>query len=84
VRLIYTIDQVFADPQVQHLQMARTVHHPELGDIAIVEQAIPLSRTTAELKTATAGLGEHTDQVLAELARTPDEIAKLHAEGVVL
>jgi len=29
---IHAMDQVFADPQVQHLQMAPRVHHPELGD----------------------------------------------------
>lgn len=80
---IYAMDQVFADPQVQHLQMGPKVTHPELGEIALVGQAIKLSRTPAELKTATAGFGEHTDQVLAELGRTPDEIAALHAEGVV-
>ena len=28
---IYTIDQTFADPQVQHLEMARPVDHPKLG-----------------------------------------------------
>ena len=80
---IYSMDQVFADPQVRHLGMAAKVAHPELGEIALVGQAIKLSRTPAELKTATAGLGEHTDQVLAELGRTPEQIAALHAEGVV-
>ena len=80
---IYSMDQVFADPQVQHLGMGPTVTHPQLGEIALVGQAIKLSRTPAELKTATAGLGEHTDEVLAELGRTPEQIAALRAEGVV-
>src|ERR671933_404923 len=30
---IYTIAQVFNDPQVQHLEMAQTVQHPVLGPI---------------------------------------------------
>ena len=80
---IYAMDQVFADPQVQHLAMAQTVTHPELGDIQIVGQAIKLSRTPAALTTATAALGEHTDQVLMELGRSPAEIAALHAAGIV-
>lgn len=80
---IYAMDQVFADPQVQHLEMAQTVTHPELGDIQIVGQAIKLSRTPAALTTATAALGEHTDQVLMELGRSPAEIAALHAAGIV-
>ncbi len=30
---IYTIDQTFADPQVQHLEMARPIDHPKLGPL---------------------------------------------------
>ncbi|MGH7102391.1 MAG: hypothetical protein ACREFJ_08335, partial [Acetobacteraceae bacterium] len=33
---INTIDKVFADPQVAHLGMARTVTHPRLGRIELV------------------------------------------------
>ncbi len=80
---IYAMDQVFADPQVQHLQMAPKVRHPQLGEVALVGQAIKLSRTPAELKTATPGFGEHTDAVLAELGYADDQIAAMHAEGVV-
>ncbi len=80
---IYAMDQVFADPQVQHLQMASKVRHPQLGEIALVGQAIKLSRTPAELATATAGLGEHTDAVLAELGYTADQVAAMRTERVV-
>ncbi len=80
---IYAMDQVFADPQVQHLGMAPQVHHPELGDIALVGQAIKLSRTPAELRTATPAQGEHTDAVLAELGYTAADVAVMHAEGAV-
>ena len=80
---IYSMDQVFADPQVQHLGMAPQVHHPELGDIALVGQAIKLSRTPAELQTATPAQGEHTDAVLAELGYTAADVAAMQAEGAV-
>src|SRR5947207_12398193 len=35
---IYSIDQVFADPQVEHLDLARPVEHPKLGSLKFVGQ----------------------------------------------
>ena len=80
---VYSMDQVFADPQVRHLGMAPRVGHPELGDVALVGQAVKLSRTPAELRTATPALGEHTDAVLHELGYSPGEVTAMRAEGVV-
>src|SRR5690606_35771938 len=53
---IYTIDQVFADPQVQHNRMAVPVHHPKLAVIKLVGQAIKMNRTPAEIRSATPEL----------------------------
>ncbi len=39
---IYTVDQVFADPQVQHLGCAAPIKHPRLGDIKLVNQPATL------------------------------------------
>ena len=80
---IYAMDQVFADPQVQHLRMAAPVEHPVLGPVEIVGQPIKLSRTPAEIRTATAELGEHNDAILAELGYDAAAIAGLRRDGVV-
>ena len=80
---IYTMDEVFADPQVKHLGMAQAVEHPTLGRTELVGQAIKLSRTPAKLETATPGLGEHTDAVLGELGYDPAQIADFHARNIV-
>ncbi len=80
---IYSMDQVFADPQVEHLQMARRVRHPELGEIGLVGQPITLSRTPAAIRTATPGQGEHTAAILTELGHTPQQIEASRHEGVI-
>ena len=80
---VYAMDQVFADPQVQHLGMAPKVVHPVLGEVALVGQAIKLSRTPAELRTATAEQGEHTDAVLGELGYAEADVAAMREQGAI-
>lgn len=81
---INTIDKTFAEPQVQHLGIARPVKHPKLGDIKVVGQPINLSDfpQPAALK-PTPDMGQHTDEVLARLGYDKPAIEKLRAGGVV-
>ncbi len=80
---INTIDQVFADPQVQHLGIAQAVEHPVLGRLDLVGQAMELSRTPSSLRTATPERGEHNDAVLRELGYDHAAIAALRAKHVI-
>ena len=81
---INTIDKTFAEPQVQHLGIARPVHHPKLGDIKVVGQPINLSDfpQPAALK-PTPELGQHTGEVLADLGYDAAKIAALKSGGVI-
>ncbi len=80
---IYRMDQVFADPQVKHMQIAAEVPHKKLGKVRLISQPVKLSRTPAKLLTATPERGEHTEEVLRELGLDKNEIEKLKSEGVV-
>lgn len=80
---IYTMDKVFADPQVQHVQAAAEVEHGRLGKLRLVNQPVKLSRTPAKLLTATPERGEHTEEVLLELGFSKTEINRFRSEGIV-
>ena len=80
---ILTIDQVFANPQVQHLGLAQTVESERLGKLTLVRSPVRLSRTSTALRRAAPVPGGETDEVLKEYGYTPDQIAELKASGVV-
>jgi crotonobetainyl-CoA:carnitine CoA-transferase CaiB-like acyl-CoA transferase len=80
---INRIDQVFADPQVRHLAMARPVQHKSLGEIDLVAQPLTLARTPSRLDHAAPEQGEHTDQVLHGLGIANEQIAELRRRQVI-
>ena len=81
---INTIDQTFAEPQVQHLAIARPVKHPRLGDISVVGQPINMSAAPERPAVrATPEIGQHTAEVLAGLGYGAKAIADLRVRGVV-
>jgi crotonobetainyl-CoA:carnitine CoA-transferase CaiB-like acyl-CoA transferase len=68
---IYTLDQVFTDPQVEHLQLVRQLPHPKVGHVRLVSGGVTLSETPAEIRTTAPDLGQHTDEILARIGKTP-------------
>lgn len=66
---INSVADVFADPQVIHRQMQVNLQMPAAasGSIPSVRTPIRFSESTLVLDKASPGLGEHTDEILAEL-----------------
>ncbi len=64
---INTIDQVFANEQVNSRGMQQTVEHPTAGEVNLVANPIRLSESPVVESVAPPLLGEHTDEVLRDV-----------------
>jgi formyl-CoA transferase len=80
---IYKMDQVFADPQVQHLQMATPVPTSSGAKVNLVGPAFRLSRTPAQMKRTIGPAGEHNDEILRDLGYASGDIEALRAAKVI-
>ncbi len=79
---IYAINEVFADPQVEHLKIAQTVKAKDRS-VTLVGQPVTLSRTPSKLVTPPPRLGEHTNAVLKEFGFSAKQIAELRRAGAI-
>jgi crotonobetainyl-CoA:carnitine CoA-transferase CaiB-like acyl-CoA transferase len=75
---IYSIDQVFADPQVQHLGIVQSVTMKDKSKMRLLGQPVGLSRTPSRLAARPPDLGEHTNAILKEFGFSVRDIAALH------
>jgi formyl-CoA transferase len=80
---ILDIGQVFQNEQVKGLGLSAKVQSPELGEIEIQNTPYRLSRTPGGARTAAPERGQHTDEVLAELGHSADDIRSLREARVV-
>ena len=80
---IYTIDQMFADPQVKHIGLAQPIDHPTLGRMNLVAQGVNLGTKPVKLRMATPERGQHNDEILRELGLKDAEISSLRERKVI-
>jgi crotonobetainyl-CoA:carnitine CoA-transferase CaiB-like acyl-CoA transferase len=83
---VNTVEQAFADPQVQSRGMQISVPHPLAGKgtVDLIGNPIKLSGTPVEYRLPPPFLGQHTDEVLKQVLDLPEaEIARLRAAGVI-
>jgi formyl-CoA transferase len=64
-----TLGEVFEDPQVQHLGMRQDIPHKRVGTVSVVRSGLRMSGTPLNTPVASPELGEHTDEVLADLEK---------------
>ena len=80
---VLDIDEVFEDPQAKARQMVLDIEHPEFGKVKQVGISIKLSDTPGSIRSLTVPLGHDTDEVMAGLGYSKDEMKKLRGEGAI-
>ncbi len=82
---VLELDEVLGSELVAAREMVVELDQPGASrPVRLLGAPVKLSRTPAEPARARGpGLGEHTDEVLAEAGLTPEEIAALHQAGAV-
>ncbi|WP_299943644.1 CaiB/BaiF CoA-transferase family protein [uncultured Microbulbifer sp.] len=81
---INTLDEVFADPQVQMRGMVIEQDHPRAGKVKTVRNPVRFSETALDYRQAPPLLGEHTEEVLRELlGKSAEQIVKLRENGAL-
>jgi crotonobetainyl-CoA:carnitine CoA-transferase CaiB-like acyl-CoA transferase len=72
-----------ADPHLQARGMIWNLEHPSVENVRQVGSAIKLSKTPPGFRSFAPSLGQHTDEVLAGLGFSPEELTRLRAERVI-
>ena len=80
---IYTIDEMFDDPQVQHLGIAQPLMTEPFGETRAVGQPFALSRTPSSMAASPPLRGQHTEELLDELGIDAAAYADLQKKSVV-
>jgi crotonobetainyl-CoA:carnitine CoA-transferase CaiB-like acyl-CoA transferase len=77
-----TVEEAMADPQLAHRQ-AFTEVHDAAGPFRVLNPPFRFSDAPATVQPWAAGLGEHSDAVLAEAGFSASEIEAFRQRGVI-
>ena len=80
---INDLADVFADPQVRERGMTVSLPHPHNDALELVASPMKLSATPVQLRRPPPLLGQHTDEVLAEMGVDAARRQQLRTRGVI-
>ena len=76
------VEELFDDPQVRANGLVSDLDHPDTGTIRMMGPLANFSETPLKPRPL-AALGQHTDEILAELGYARQEIEQWRQAGVV-
>lgn len=77
------VDEALANPQTLHRGVIVELEHPLIGHVRSLGNPLHLSATPVSYRLPPPTLGQHTDEILAQIEYKPEAIAHLRAEGAV-
>lgn len=81
---IYTIKDIFNDPQYKARENIVEVEHPRLGKVKVPGIVPKFSKTPGSIRHRAPDLGEHNQEILGEgLGLSKEEINELQEQGVI-
>lgn len=81
---VYTVDEIFSDPQAIHRGMLVEMSHPRAGKVKQIGPALKFSDTGCKLTSPPPLLGEHTEEILTEiLGYSEEDLARLRKSGAI-
>jgi crotonobetainyl-CoA:carnitine CoA-transferase CaiB-like acyl-CoA transferase len=75
--------ELLTDAQIAANELIEEIDHPQAGRIRHIRPAARFDRTAARVRGFAPTLGQHTDEVLAEIGVDESELASLRAAGTV-
>jgi crotonobetainyl-CoA:carnitine CoA-transferase CaiB-like acyl-CoA transferase len=80
---VYSLDEVFKDPQILSRRVVEKISHPRIGKVKVLSTPIELSETPGKVKEPAPALGQHTKEILKSLGYSDEEIKDLEEAGVI-
>jgi crotonobetainyl-CoA:carnitine CoA-transferase CaiB-like acyl-CoA transferase len=80
---INRVSDVVNDPQVLARYMIADIPHPNVPDLKVPNSPLKLAETPAAIRRSPPLLGQHNEEVLAELGYTLEQVADLRKKGVI-
>ena len=81
---LYSLDQLPAHPHLKAVGLFRTERHPTQGDIRTIRPTTRYSGSPQKVTRPAPELGQHSDELLAELGYASAEINDMVARGVAV